>query len=118
VTSPSNRSAFGSDAEDQSAKYLLELGYVLITRRWKRSVGELDIVAMDGETIVFVEVKSSRMRNSRPEGALGDQKLHHLEMAAEAYVAEHELQNRPQRFDLITIAGSELRHYQDFLRDG
>ena len=57
----------GSDAEDAAASYLLDLGYTLITRRAKTARGELDIVCLDGECLVFVEVKSRSGNWETPE---------------------------------------------------
>jgi Holliday junction resolvase-like predicted endonuclease len=48
----------GRQAEDRAAGFLEGLGYGILERRWRCPMGELDIVAMDGETLVFVEVKA------------------------------------------------------------
>lgn len=112
----SSRMELGRAAEDAAANYLLSLGYTLVTRRWKRPGGELDLVAMDGETLVFVEVKATSAPGFSPEDAVSDSKFRHLETVASRFVSEHGLEETPQRFDLIALDGDGLRHYEDFLR--
>ena len=106
----------GREAEDRAAQYLLGLGYTLVTRRWRRPGGELDLVALDGDTVVFVEVKWVSAEGYAPELAVSDTKLSRLETIAERFVAEFSLSDRPQRFDLIAMDGEGVRHYIDFMR--
>ncbi|MDX2064664.1 MAG: YraN family protein [Fimbriimonadaceae bacterium] len=112
-----NRKELGRLAEDRAAEYLLSLGYSLITRRWKRAGGEIDLVAMDGETLVFVEVKATLAAGFRPEAAFSDTKVARLLHVSEQYVREYGLHDRPLRVDLVAVDASGLRHYPDVLRD-
>lgn len=104
----------GSDAEDQAADYLLSLGYTLLGRRQKTRSGELDLVAFDAETLVFVEIKSSARYVA--EERLDDLKLKRLGLAAEEYALAHGLNERLMRFDLIVVQTGELKHYKDAFR--
>jgi len=101
----------GSAFEDQAAAYLLEHGYTLVTRRYHARVGEIDLVAMDEDEIVFVEVKGRLSTDFVPEEAVGQDKIKRLRRAADKYLNEIDSMDRPHRFDLIAIDGSGLRHH-------
>lgn len=105
----------GSEAEDRAADYLLSLGWTIITRRWKpASGGEIDIVAQDGNTIVFVEVKE-RSGDLPPEDAMTSIKRERLRKAAEIYAGENGLEGRSMRHDLLAYHQGELRHWREAL---
>ena len=65
-----DKRALGREAEDRAARYLLEQGYTLVTRRFSSKGGEIDLVALDGETMVFVEVKARSGKFGTPEEAI------------------------------------------------
>ncbi|HMS54626.1 MAG TPA: YraN family protein [Fimbriimonadaceae bacterium] len=111
----SNLRRLGAEAEDRAADYLLGLGYTLVTRRFTVREGELDLVAMDGETLVFVEVKHRRGK-AHPEEAMNPLKAGRLLAAAERYLEKSGLSDRPFRFDLIAIENEQLRHHVDVSR--
>lgn len=105
----------GTDAEDQAADHLLALGYTIVARRVKTRSGEIDIVALDGDTLVFVEVKSRARGPVTPEEALTHAKSHRLKAAAEEYCHAAGGPDLPARFDLIAIDADGLRHHQSAL---
>ncbi|MCW5943507.1 MAG: YraN family protein [Fimbriimonadaceae bacterium] len=99
----------GTGAEDRAADFLLAKGYVVLRRRYKGGGGELDLVLLDGDTLVFAEVKR---RNSFAEAveAVDSRKVDRIVAAAEAFafeVGEHE---RPRRFDLIVVLPDRIEH--------
>ena len=106
---PGSRRAVGDEAEDRAAAYLLGLGYTLITRHYTVRGGEIDLVAMDADTLVFVEVKYRRA--DRPEDALTTRKSSRMRVAARAYLRAMAAESLPHRFDLIAIEGDSLRHH-------
>ncbi len=106
----------GAVAEDQAAGYLLAQGYTLVTRRWSARGGELDLVAMEGETLVFVEVKQRSGRWSSPEEAISQIKVQRFLVAVEQYLIQTCQLGRPIRFDVIAIDPTGLRHYPDAFR--
>jgi putative endonuclease len=110
-----NLRSLGAEAEDRAASYLLEAGYTIITRRHKTRRGELDIVALDGEQLVFVEVKYRRAEGYKPEESLGDGKITALAEAARLYLLEVNVPADNYRFDLIAIDGDGLRHHRDLM---
>jgi len=106
----------GSDSEDQAADYLLAKGFTIVTRRFKAKRGELDLVALDGDQLVFVEVKQ-RKEGYVPEESISQAKIDRLYSAAREYVKTAELGDREFRFDVVAIAGQQIRHHQDVFRD-
>jgi putative endonuclease len=103
------RVAFGYSGEDLACRELARRGYVILARRYRRRGGELDIVAKDGSTIVFVEVKT---RGSRMFGGGGEAvtplKRRRLVAVALDYLARHHLEAAPCRFDVVSIhAGAD-----------
>jgi putative endonuclease len=109
-----DRVAFGRSAEREAAEFLGNLGYTLITRRFKAKHGEIDLIYLDQETLVFVEVRSSRSSDRRPEDGVGERKLNNLCRAAAEFIALAE-DRREIRFDLIAIDSQGLRHHKDIL---
>src|SRR6476646_8056881 len=98
------RQTLGKMGEDLACDELHRRGYAILARRYRRRGGELDIVARDGPTIVFVEVKG---RASLDYGAGGDAvtALKRRRMAAVAldYLARNRLTECPCRFDVVAL---------------
>lgn len=104
----------GRLAEDRAAQHLLSLGYVLVTRRYRARGGEIDLVALDGETLVFVEVRYRAAAS--PEASVDLRKVERCAAAARAYVQATGMTEREVRFDLIAVDEHELRHHRDAFR--
>jgi putative endonuclease len=98
------RIAFGKAGEDLACGELERRGYAIVARRYRRRGGELDIIARDGETIVFVEVKA-RERLDYGAGAEAVTALKRRRIAGVAldYLARQRLTGRPCRFDVVSI---------------
>jgi putative endonuclease len=112
------RQAFGKTGEDLAAAALERLGYAILERRYRTRYGEIDIVARDGDTLVFVEVKaraSAEFGNAAE--AVTPQKQRKLALMAADYLARHSLDNVACRFDVVAIDGIagalELTVYAD-----
>ena len=105
----------GSAAEDRAAEFLLGLGYTIVTRRNKTRRGELDIIALDGEVLVFIEVKYRAAPGYSPEEALSESKIRALSQAIEIYILDMGIRPAQTRLDLIAIDKEGLRHYKDVL---
>ena len=99
-----SRIDFGKTGEDLACRELEHRGYAIVARRYRCRLGELDIIARDGETVVFVEVKT---RHDRAFGqaaeAVGFVKRRRMARLAMDYVLRHHLTNRPCRFDVVAI---------------
>jgi len=98
------RVSFGKTGEDLACRELERRGYAIIARRYRRRGGELDIVARDGPTIVFVEVKT---RDGRQYGDAAESvtwiKRRRMARLALDYVTRHRLTECPCRFDVVSI---------------
>ena len=110
-----NLRGVGREAEDRAADFLVSQGYTLVTRRHKTRRGELDIVALDGDILVFVEVKFRRAPGYSPEESLSRSKIESLRIAINLYLYEMEISPSRVRLDLIAIDSSGVRHHQDLL---
>ena len=110
-----NRVQVGREAEALAAQFLLDLGYTMITRNYKARRGEIDLVAMDGDVLVFVEVKFRQTPGYSPEESIGEQKLKALDRAIGEYIAEMDLKDPESRLDLIAIDRQGLRHFKNIL---
>lgn len=111
-----NYRRLGKAAENAAATYLQNKGFTIVTRGYKAKHGEIDIVAMEGDQLVFVEVKHRIAPGYRPEDSIGDAKRKALYLAGQQYLAEVAQEpDRDVRFDLIAIDWEGTRHYQDIL---
>ncbi len=104
---------FGIESEERAVQFFLSLGYTIITRRFRVPRGELDLVALDGDLLVFAEVKARHGTSRPPEEALSQRKLQAMSRAANGYLAYIEEPDRAFRFDWVAIDDDGLRHYQD-----
>lgn len=91
----------GLAAEDAVARRYASLGAGILARRWRCPHGEIDIIARDGDGLVFIEVK----RRSQPieDDPVGERQWRRLEMAAETYMFTAETGETPVRFDLAVV---------------
>jgi putative endonuclease len=99
-----SRIALGKRGEDLACRELERRGYAILARRYRRRIGEIDIVCRDGKTIVFVEVKA---RDGREFGdgseAVTWMKRRRIVALATEYLTRHHLSDHPCRFDVISI---------------
>lgn len=99
------RKQIGQAAEKKAAQHLLQNGYSIVVKNWRVRNGEIDIIAKQGNTLVFVEVRS-RHRSQRFGSAIESidhrkqRKVRHL---AEIYLAKHTQGRFDVRFDVIGI---------------
>ena len=101
------RISIGKSGEDEAAKVLEKKGYKILDRNYRTRYGEVDIVARDGQTIVFVEVKKRRSnRYGSAKEAIGQKKMKRLAMAAKDYILKHSeghAKGLNSRFDVVSI---------------
>ena len=93
---------FGRRSEILAIEYLRSQGYRIVCSPYRTKTGEADVVAWDGDTLVFIEVKS-RKNTDPPEDSVGIQKQQRIIRAANAYVARYKLQDKPFRFDILAV---------------
>ena len=94
----------GQKGEEAAEKYLQQQGYQVIERNYRSVFGEIDIIAEEGETLVFVEVKCRRSdAYGPPELAVGREKQKKISRIALHYLSEHHLRQCPARFDVVAV---------------
>lgn len=94
----------GRRGEAAAAEYLAGLGYKIIERALRTRGGELDLIALDGRTVVFVEVKTRRSdQRGSPSLAVDVRKQRRLTQGALTYLKQHRLLNQPARFDVVAV---------------
>jgi putative endonuclease len=90
--------------EQAAARYLKRLGYHIIARRDRSALGEIDLVAVDGRTVVFVEVKTRESADAGdPSEAVDAAKQRRLTRLGLAYLKRHRLLECPARFDVVAV---------------
>jgi putative endonuclease len=95
----------GRFGEDLAARHLVDAGAEILDRNWRCRDGELDIVALDGGTVVFCEVKTrTGVRRGTPAEAVDERKVARIRRLAARWLAEHPLRSGPVRFDLVAVS--------------
>ncbi len=96
--------SFGQQSEQLAERYLQRRGYTIMHRNYRVTQGEIDLVAQDGDTVVFVEVKARRNSSfGSPVLAVDARKQQRLTKAARHYLHRFHLGNRSCRFDVVSI---------------
>ncbi|WP_119080771.1 YraN family protein [Chitinophaga alhagiae] len=108
----------GKKGEQMAAAYLQRKQYELLHTNWTSGKKEIDIIARQGNTIVFVEVKTrSTQFFGMPEEAVNARKQELLLRAADQYLLRHALRPEHIRFDIISITLApgieEVTHFED-----
>jgi len=101
------RKRLGMRGEDIAVAHLQTLGYEILARNWRSRRGELDVVARDGDTLVFVEVKL-RYDPIDPLEAVDARKQQRICRLAFDFLSRHGMLGRPARFDVIAVEGRTL----------
>lgn len=101
------RAVLGAAGEDFATRYLSDLGMQILDRNWRCREGEIDIVLRDGDDIVVCEVKTRRTTTyGQPVEAITRAKLARLRRLAGRWLADHEVDARSVRLDVVGL----LRH--------
>ena len=99
----------GDIGENVAKNYLIGQGYKIVKTNFKNTIGEIDIIAYDEDTLVFVEVK---YRNTAtfglPREAVNMHKQNKIRMVATSYLKKYRLFDKPCRFDIVEILGDEI----------
>ena len=112
-----NNLDFGKRGEDLAVNYLINKGYQILERNWRSGHKEIDIIALDGNTLVAVEVKTRQSNTyGEPDIAVGVMKQKMLIWAAEAYVRYKNL-DVEIRFDIISIVMTNTEIHLEHLED-
>lgn len=94
----------GERGEDAAAQYLERCGMTVVERNWRVPTGEVDLVALDGNAVVLIEVKTRRtVAKGTPDDAVTPAKQRKYLKLAQAYLQHAGLADTPVRFDVISI---------------
>jgi putative endonuclease len=120
MTARDPRQALGQRGEAEAEKFLRALGYRIVGRRERVLRGDIDLVALDGRTVVFVEVRSrTDTAHGHPAETVGFQKQRRIAELATAYIRRHRLEDCQVRIDVVTVTfgpeGSRpvVEHFQN-----
>jgi len=110
----------GRWGEKRTEKYLTGKGFKTLAHNFRCSGGEVDLIMTDHDrTVVFVEVKTRRDETfAQAESAITSVKKARIIRAAKYFAAKHKLDNRPLRFDVVTVIvpsqdKEQIRHYEN-----
>lgn len=121
---PAHNEELGERGEEAAVRYLESRDYEIIERNWTCRFGEADIIARDGNSLVFVEVKTrSNIDHGFPEEAVNAAKRSKYEKIAALYSRDYDVADIPLRFDVIAILVTArdralLRHHVNAFGQG
>ena len=109
----------GQRGEDRAARAIERRGYRIVERNYRCRLGEIDIVARDGETLVFVEVRSrSDGRHGSGLEAVSPRKQRQVARVAQHYLVARKPRFDTFRFDVVGITGDDVTVVRDAFRLG
>jgi len=108
----------GREGENLAVRFLLKEGYTVLERNFKCPFGEMDIVARQGDSLVFVEVRSRRSGSfGDPLESIGLVKQKKLSRIALCYLQKHRLEGCRARFDVLGLKLKPEGHEIEIIRD-
>ena len=97
------KNELGKKGEEIAGEFLIKKGYRILDRNWRHNSKEIDIIAMENDSLVIIEVKSRNHQfHEEPRDAVTVQKQRFLIHAADAYIRKNNLENET-RFDVISV---------------
>ncbi len=110
-----NNRLSGARYEETAAEFLQRQGLYILEKNYRCRQGEIDLIAMDGRYLVFVEVKYRKdTAKGDPAEAVGFYKRQHIYRTAKYYLYSHRYgANVPCRFDVVSILGEEISWIQN-----
>lgn len=104
------RIKLGQDGEEKAAKYLLKQGVKILEKNYRCGYGEVDIIAKDRDTLVFVEVKTRKTSSYlSPLLAVNKRKQFQISKVALHYLLEKKIQEIPCRFDVVAVVDKDIQ---------
>ncbi len=99
------RRAIGVKGEEAAARFLARSGYAILEKNVRTRAGEIDLVAKEGKTLVFVEVKTRRdvVEAEPPQVGVNTRKQNRLGKLAHGYLRSKRIRQTPCRFDVVSV---------------
>ncbi len=118
MTNKGRNKVVGGRGEYEAVRFLENLGYKIVCKNFRSGGGEIDIIARQGDTLVFVEVKSSNGSEfGNPEDRVSKKKQRQIARIAARYIESHKPDVEDYRFDVISITfqknGVSIKHFKD-----
>ena len=108
----------GKLGEDLALKKIKRLGYKCITRNYRCSLGEVDLIARDGESLVFIEIKTRKGKSlGYAKEAIDSRKRRQLSKVALAYMKSNNCSDAKSRFDVVAINLSDEEDQIEVIRN-
>jgi putative endonuclease len=112
------RLAVGKRGEQIARRYLRRRGYIILAANYRAAGAEIDLVAFDRETLVFIEVKArEHTAVGTPREAVDEHKQQQIRRAADAYVAARRATGLAVRFDVVAMVGTGRGRKIELLKD-
>ena len=99
----------GREYEDRAVSYLKKRRYEIISRNYRTRFGEIDIIAREGKTLVFVEVKGGK---ENPRFRVNRDKMRKIELTANHFLNTHDVTYSEIRLDVIEITSDGVKHFK------
>ena len=110
--------ALGDEGERLAARRLRRDGYRIVERNFRAAGAEIDVVALDGDTLVFIEVKTRLSSGAgRPEDSVHGLKQHRIRRAAAIFARTRAMEECPMRFDVVAVSRPEGRWRLEIIKD-
>jgi len=109
-----NTTQSGALGEEAACRYLMTKKYRILARNYRKSCGEIDLIALDGKTLVFVEVKKrASLAFGGPIMAVTAAKQHKIALTAQYFIKENTLKFDSIRFDVICLLPGKTEHIEN-----
>ena len=112
-----NNIEIGRLGEEIACREIRKRGYRIIERNYKSRLGEIDLIAMDGDVLVFIEIKTRRSSIDYAKEAIDKRKRKRLSKLALAYIKAKRYDNIKVRFDVIAISIKNNKPYIEVIKD-
>ena len=108
----------GHMGEEFALKEIKRMGYRVLERNYRSKLGEIDLIAMDGDELVFIEVKTRRFSMDYAKEAIDRKKMQRLCRLALSYMKKKRWENMKARFDVVAVCMKDEKPYQiELIRD-
>lgn len=112
------RLALGKLGEDLALRRIRALGYKILARNYRCPVGEIDLIARDGATLVFIETKTRQATSGfSAKEAVDERKRRKIAQAALVYLKECRLTEAKARFDVVAVTLTRGRPHIDVIQN-
>jgi len=112
-----NHIEIGRKGEELAYREIEKLGYRVIERNYRSPLGEIDLIAMDGEVLVFIEIKTRKSSIDYAKEAIDRKKIKRLSRLASYYIKTKRCNNIRARFDVVAISLKDKDPQIELIRD-